>query len=109
MVNRARRLFAGGLLLVLLMEVAGGDTLKYTYDALGRLTFVEDPVNGNRDYDYDAAGNRVLVSVNGANDAANDPATAAPSQPTALSHPPTQFLRQLFGHLGRSGRNCHRV
>jgi YD repeat-containing protein len=89
MANRARRLFASGLLLVLVMEVAAGDTLKYTYDALGRLTFVEDPINGNRDYDYDAAGNRVLVSVNGANDAANDPATAAPSAPTARSHPAT--------------------
>lgn len=43
--------------------LAAANTLKYTYDALGRLTFVEDPVNGNRDYDYDAAGNRTQVGV----------------------------------------------
>lgn len=41
-------------------------TTRYTYDALGRLTFVEDPQNGNRDYDYDAAGNRTNV-VTGVN------------------------------------------
>jgi YD repeat-containing protein len=87
MASRDRRSFAAGLLLVLLMQAAAGDTLWYTYDALGRLTFVEDPANGNRDYDYDAAGNRLLVSVNGANDDANDPATAAPSTPSALNHP----------------------
>ena len=36
-------------------------TITYTYDELGRLTFVNDTVN--RDYDYDAAGNRVSVEV----------------------------------------------
>jgi YD repeat-containing protein len=48
-------------------------TLKYTYDALGRVTFVEDTVNGNRDYDMDPAGNRLLVSVNTINDDAAKP------------------------------------
>lgn len=38
-------------------------TTKYTYDALGRLTYVQDGVNGNRDYDYDKVGNRTLVAV----------------------------------------------
>lgn len=38
-------------------------TTRYTYDALGRLTFVEDSQNGNRDYDYDAAGNRTNVAA----------------------------------------------
>jgi len=38
-------------------------TTRYTYDALGRLTFVEDSQNGNRDYDYDAAGNRINVAT----------------------------------------------
>lgn len=48
-------------------------TLKYTYDALGRLTYTEDSINGNRDYDYDRAGNRLQVSVGTANDAAAEP------------------------------------
>lgn len=34
----------------------------YAYDALGRLQFVQDSVNGNRDFDYDSAGNRTTVS-----------------------------------------------
>ncbi len=37
-------------------------TTTYTYDTLGRLTFVQD-VNGNRDYDYDNAGNRTEVAI----------------------------------------------
>lgn len=45
-----------------------GNTQLYTYDALGRLTFVQDNQNGNRDYDYDAAGNRVAVVVGQATD-----------------------------------------
>lgn len=44
--------------------------VKYTYDALGRLTFIEDSQNGNRDYDYDPAGNRLVVAVGGSDDAA---------------------------------------
>ncbi|OBP13697.1 hypothetical protein A5320_17405 [Rheinheimera sp. SA_1] len=35
----------------------------YKYDALGRLTEVTDSINGNRIYGYDAAGNRIDVSV----------------------------------------------
>lgn len=47
---------------------SGASVLEYHYDALGRLTFVEDAVNGNRDYDYDAAGNRTLTAEGTAND-----------------------------------------
>ena len=47
-------------------------TTGYTYDALGRLTFVADSANGNRDYDYDKAGNRVNVAVNTASDGASE-------------------------------------
>ncbi len=57
-------------------------TVTYTYDALGRLTFVQDSLAGNRDYDYDKAGNRLLVSVNTASDAAAEP--SVPSAPTGL-------------------------
>lgn len=61
-------------------------TLKYQYDALGRLTYVEDPTNGNRDYDYDSAGNRLLVSTNTANDTAAEPGAAVTlPAPTGLS------------------------
>jgi YD repeat-containing protein len=65
-------------------------TVKYKYDALGRLTFVEDATNGNRDFDYDKAGNRLLVSASTVNDAAAEPGTpgATPSTltaPTGLS------------------------
>ena len=63
-------------------------TTTYKYDALGRLTFVEDSVNGNRDYDYDAAGNRRNVAVNQANDAASEPGPLPPppypAAPTGL-------------------------
>jgi YD repeat-containing protein len=37
--------------------------IKYKYDSLGRVTFVEDAVNGNRDYDYDKNGNRTSVVI----------------------------------------------
>ncbi|WP_197490186.1 chitobiase/beta-hexosaminidase C-terminal domain-containing protein [Rheinheimera sp. SA_1] len=37
--------------------------VTYKYDALGRLTEVTDAINGNRLYRYDAAGNRIDVSV----------------------------------------------
>lgn len=38
-------------------------TLKYSYDELGRLTVVEDSQNGNRTYAYDPAGNRTGVNL----------------------------------------------
>lgn len=38
-------------------------TTRYTYDELGRLVKVEDGQNGNRNYNYDAAGNRTNVTV----------------------------------------------
>jgi YD repeat-containing protein len=51
--------------------------LGYEYDALGRLTFTKDSVNGNRDYDYDAAGNRLLVRTGVASDDAAEPVDPA--------------------------------
>jgi YD repeat-containing protein len=58
---------------------------KYTYDALGRVTFVEDS-NGNRDYDYDAAGNRLNVAISTANDQTSEPGmnSGLPAAPTGL-------------------------
>lgn len=48
------------------VAIVQSKTTRYIYDTLGRLTFVEDPQNGNRDYDYDAAGNRINMNI-GAN------------------------------------------
>ncbi len=59
-------------------------TTNYTYDALGRLTFVADSANGNRDYDYDKAGNRLLVSTNTASDVVAEPGSAILPAPTNL-------------------------
>ncbi len=57
--------------------------IEYQYDAQGRVTFVKDGTNGNRDYDYDAAGNRTQTSVGQAQD---DPVLPpAPPAPTGLS------------------------
>lgn len=75
--------------LILLLVLSPGSalaqqTITYTYDALGRLTFVQDPLAGNRDYDYDKAGNRLLVSTNTANEAAAEPGSMAPPAPTNL-------------------------
>ncbi|WP_284244612.1 RHS repeat domain-containing protein [Thalassotalea insulae] len=36
-------------------------TIQYVYDALGRLTDVIDATNGNRNYQYDEAGNRITA------------------------------------------------
>lgn len=58
-------------------------TTVYTYDALGRLTFVEDSQNGNRDYDYDKAGNRLLVSTDTDSDSSSVPESL--TLPTNLS------------------------
>ena len=60
-------------------------TVTYTYDELGRLTFMSDPVNGNRDYDYDKTGNRLLVATSTANDTAAEPAVVYLPAPTGLS------------------------
>jgi len=67
------------------MSGAEAKTTKYTYDALGRLTYVEDSQNGNRDYDYDKMGNRLKVSVGTASDAGSEPTSQIPVIPTGLS------------------------
>ena len=56
------------------LEVSA-QTVKYQYDALGRFRVVEDGVNGNRGYDYDAAGIRINVA---------EPDLEPPSKPSAL-------------------------
>lgn len=40
--------------------------VTYQYDALGRLKEVTDPKNGNRNYTYDKAGNRITAGNTGA-------------------------------------------
>jgi YD repeat-containing protein len=49
-------------------------TTTYEYDALGRVKKVGDPENGNRDYAYDDAGNRIAVGVNNTAPVAQDDA-----------------------------------
>jgi YD repeat-containing protein len=46
--------------------LAGQTTINYTYDALGRLTGVADPVNGAATYSYDAVGNILSIGRAGA-------------------------------------------
>lgn len=84
--------FISSLLLISLIffshsVFAQSKTTKYTYDALGRLTFVTDSVNGNRDYDYDKAGNRLLVTTGLATDSAAEP---------GLLSAPTNLYRNLI-------------
>lgn len=71
--------------------------ISYQYDALGRLQFVEDSVNSNRDYDYDSAGNRTAVAE-GVVDEEEDPFDNAPGvqlpAPTGL---------QLAGPFSQAG------
>lgn len=47
---------------------ATSSSVSYQYDALGRIICVEDPTNGDRDFDYDDAGNRSNVTVGACND-----------------------------------------
>lgn len=68
------------LLSLLALSGVAEQTIEYQYDELGRLTFVSDNVNGNRDYDYDPAGNRTSVSLNG-----DDTVTPVPDKPVGLS------------------------
>lgn len=80
MVGHRIRLIAATGFSMLCASFSGAQskTTKYTYDPLGRLTFVEDSENGNRDYDYDAAGNRLNVAVGTADDSASEPPSAVP-------------------------------
>jgi YD repeat-containing protein len=75
----------------------GPKTLRYQYDALGRLTFTEDSVNGNRDYDYDKAGNRLLVTTATPNDASAEPGSPPPPTGLSVSGP----FSQGGGYTGR--------
>lgn len=81
MFSTGKRLFTGFAFTLLYAALSGAQskTTIYTYDALGRLTYVQDSQNGNRDYDYDNAGNRLKVSTGTASDAASEPASANPA------------------------------
>jgi len=43
------------------ITAAGPAEIHYEYDDLGRLIHVADPVNGDREFEYDKAGNRTRV------------------------------------------------
>jgi YD repeat-containing protein len=85
---------AGALLLAgMAISTYAATTITYTYDALGRVTFVTDPTNGNRDFDYDKVGNRLNVATGTANDAASEP---APPPPPGPPNPPTNLSATLM-------------
>lgn len=65
---------------------AGSQDLKYTYDALGRVIKVEDNLNTNRNYTYDAAGNRTKVVIG--NVASSTSSSASSSHPLICATPP---------------------
>lgn len=69
------------LLSIFALNSMAEQTIEYQYDELGRLTFVKDNVNGNRDYDYDPAGNRTSVATNTEQDTVQLP---VPGKPTGL-------------------------
>lgn len=75
------RLFASAAfgLMCATFAAAQSRTTTYTYDAIGRLTFIEDSQNGNRDFDYDSAGNRLRVTVGASSDGAAEPASSSPA------------------------------
>jgi hypothetical protein len=79
------RYFLFCLLFALGLNV-NAQTQTYTYDALGRITFVNDSVNGNLDYDYDKAGNRLVVAEDADSDLATEP--GAPPTPTGAIYTP---------------------
>lgn len=67
--------------------IAASQTTVYTYDVLGRVTYVTDTKNGNRDYDYDPAGNRLNVATGTTGDASSEPVPPpVPNPPSGLSY-----------------------
>ena len=80
-------------LLIAAGKLDASNTITYTYDALGRLTFVNDPSNGNRDYDYDKAGNRLNVATGTGTDGASEP---PPPSPPGVPSVPTNLSSQLM-------------
>jgi len=45
------------------INATGPAEIHYEYDDLGRLIHVADPVNGDREFEYDKAGNRTRVTT----------------------------------------------
>ena len=99
------RLFAAAISILACTTDAGAQAkvIDYQYDALGRLTYVHDSQNGNRDYDYDQAGNRLKVAVGTASDAASEPASVNPeyvagADPIPRNIPPKP-INQFKNHV----------
>jgi YD repeat-containing protein len=87
----------------------GPKVLRYQYDALGRLTFTEDTVNGNRDFDYDAAGNRLLVTTATPNDQTAEPGGPPPPTGLTLAGPFSQGGGYTASWVGSVGASYYEV
>jgi hypothetical protein len=102
------RYFLFCLLFALGLNV-NAQTQTYTYDALGRVTFVNDSVNGNLDYDYDKAGNRLLVSNATATDATAEPGGPPPPTGLSISGPFSQSGGYTARWVGSTGTTYYEV
>lgn len=87
-IKRAKlALFIAVPLLITGAAIAASQSTVYTYDVLGRVTYVTDTKNGNRDYDYDPAGNRLNVAAGTTGDSSSEPVPPpVPDAPTGLSY-----------------------
>mgnify|MGYP003942126097 CR=1 FL=1 len=81
-------------------QASAEQKLRYTYDSLGRLTFVEDSVNGNRDFDYDSAGNRTHVIIGSPGD--DVPPNPPPPAPTLPLHACSQQYLNVYKAIWNS-------
>src|SRR5579863_4650464 len=77
---------------------ASTSSIKYTYDAAGRLISVTDPNNGSATYAYDAVGN--LLSISRTNAASSTGSADSPFSPGPLRSPALSLFTPESGKSG---------